>query len=182
MKGSEDSRSIIGFPFLKGSVKRSFVVFFAVSHQSPLPLLKPLQWRHNDHDDVSNHQPHDCLLRRRSKETSKLRVTGLCEGNSPVTGKFPAQRASNAENVSTEWRHRAVGSGGETWSLLRNSKSYRANIKDSGTDKFQALFRDYSQWCDLCVQRYGHGNHTHHNVWDEITYPFLNFNGATVEV
>ena len=39
--------------------------------------------------------------KRRSKETSKLRVTGLCEGNSPVTGEFPAQRASNAENVST---------------------------------------------------------------------------------
>ena len=30
----------------------------------------------------------------------KLRVTGLCEGNSPVTGEFPAQRASNAGNVS----------------------------------------------------------------------------------
>ena len=25
-------------------------------------------------------------------------------------------------------------------------------------------------------------NYTHYNVWDEITYPFLNFNGATVEV
>ena len=47
----------------------------------------PLQWRHNDHDGVSNHQPHGCLLnrlfRRRSKKTSKLRVTGLCAGNSP---------------------------------------------------------------------------------------------------
>ena len=43
--------------------------------------------------------------RRRSKKTSKLRVTGLCEGNSPVTGEFPAQRASNAENVSIWWRH-----------------------------------------------------------------------------
>ena len=36
----------------------------------------PLQWRHNDHDGVSNHQPHGCLLnrlfRRRSKKTSKL--------------------------------------------------------------------------------------------------------------
>ena len=46
-----------------------------------------LQWRHLDHDSVSNHQPHDCLLnrlfRRRSKKTSKLRVTGLCVGNSP---------------------------------------------------------------------------------------------------
>ena len=46
-----------------------------------------LRWRHNDHDSVSNHQPHGCLLnrlfRRRSKKTSKLRVTGLCVGNSP---------------------------------------------------------------------------------------------------
>ena len=37
--------------------------------------------------------------RRRSKKTSKPRVTGLCEGNSPVIGDFPARRASNAANV-----------------------------------------------------------------------------------
>ena len=46
-----------------------------------------LRWRHNDHYSVSNHQPHSCLLnrlfRRRWKNTSKLRVTGLCVGNSP---------------------------------------------------------------------------------------------------
>ena len=63
-----------------------------------------LPWRHNGRDSVSNHQPRDCLLNRlfryRSKETSKLRVTGLCEGNSLVIGEFPAQMASNAENVS----------------------------------------------------------------------------------
>ena len=48
--------------------------------------------------------------RRRSKKTSKLRVTGLCEGNSPVTGEFPTQRASNAENVFICWRHHAMDS------------------------------------------------------------------------
>ena len=68
-----------------------------------------LRWRHNGRDSVSNHQPHDCLLnrlfRRRSKKTSKLRVAGLCVGNSPGTGEFPAQMASNAENVSIWWRH-----------------------------------------------------------------------------
>ena len=32
-------------------------------------------------------------------------VTGLCVGNSPVTGEFPSQRASDAENVSIWWRH-----------------------------------------------------------------------------
>ena len=71
---------------------------------------KTLEWRHNGRDSVSNHQPHDCFLnrlfRRRSKKISKLRVTGLCAGNSPVTGGFPAQMASNTENVSIIWwRH-----------------------------------------------------------------------------
>ena len=60
-----------------------------------------LQWRHNERDDVSNHRRLDCLFnrlfRRRWKKTSKLPVTGLCEGNSPVTGEFPVHRASNAE-------------------------------------------------------------------------------------
>ena len=45
------------------------------------------RWRHNDHDSVSNHQPHGGLLNRYSdadqRKTSKLRVTGLCVGNSP---------------------------------------------------------------------------------------------------
>ena len=48
-----------------------------------------LQWRHNERDGVPNHRPHECLFnrlfRRRSKKTSKLRVTGLCAGNPPVT-------------------------------------------------------------------------------------------------
>ena len=48
------------------------------------------------------------LSRRRSKKTSKLRVTGLCTGNSPGTGEFPAQMASNAENVSIWWRHHVI--------------------------------------------------------------------------
>ena len=58
----------------------------------------PLQWHHNGCDGISNNQLHDCLLnrllRRRSKETSKLHVTGLCEGNSPVTAphKWPVTR------------------------------------------------------------------------------------------
>ena len=46
--------------------------------------------------------------RRRSKEISKLRVTGLCEWNSLGTGEFPAQGVSNAENVSIWWRHHAT--------------------------------------------------------------------------
>ena len=72
-------------------------------------IAAALQWRHNGRDSISNHQPHDYLLNRlfrpRSNKTSKLRVTGLCAVNSPGTGEFPAQMASNAENVSIWWRH-----------------------------------------------------------------------------
>ena len=70
-----------------------------------------LQWRHTERDDVSNHQHLDCVqpfVQHRPKKTSELRVVGLCEGNSLVTGGFPAQRASNAENVSIWWRHHVV--------------------------------------------------------------------------
>ena len=67
------------------------------------------QWRNNERDGVSNHQPHDCLLnrlfRRRSKKTSKLRVTGLCAGISSVADYFPTQMISNAENGSIWWSH-----------------------------------------------------------------------------
>ena len=59
-------------------------------------LCFALRWRHNRRDSVSNHQPHDCLLnrivRRRSKNTSKLRVTAFVLGihrwpvNSPHKG------------------------------------------------------------------------------------------------
>ena len=57
--------------------------------------------RHNVRDSVSNYQPHDCLssrlFGRRSKKTSKLRLTSIYAGNSPVTGKFLAQMASKAK-------------------------------------------------------------------------------------
>ena len=70
---------------------------YMIHRVSPLGILTTtnstiLQWSHNGRDGVSNHQPHDCLLnrlfRRRSKKTSKLRVTGLCVGKSPVRRKM----------------------------------------------------------------------------------------------
>ena len=70
--------------------------------------VRTLQWRHNERDGFSNHQTHDCLLIclvwRRSKKTSKPRVTGLCAGNSQATDEFPLQMPSDAENVSIWWR------------------------------------------------------------------------------
>ena len=55
-----------------------------------------LHWRHNELDGVSTHQPRDCLFTclfwHRSKKTSKLRVTGLCAGNSPGPVNSPHKR------------------------------------------------------------------------------------------
>ena len=69
-----------------------------------LKWFRTLQWRYYEHNGVPNHRRHGCLLnslfRCRSKKTSKLRVTGLCAGNSPVTGEFPTKRANNVEDVS----------------------------------------------------------------------------------
>ena len=85
---------------------------FQYTKQSHIKIW-PLQWHYNGRDGVSNHKPHDCLLdrlfRRRSKKTSKLRITGLCAGNSPVTGELPTQMASNTENVSFWWCHHGHG-------------------------------------------------------------------------
>ena len=90
-------------------VSQNFQLVLINTRLYSLWCTESLQWRHNGCDGVSNHQPYDCLLnrlfRRRSKKTSKPRVTGLCAGNSPGTGEFPAQMASYAENVSIWWRH-----------------------------------------------------------------------------
>ena len=62
------------------------VLVFTLSNDRPASY-DTLRWSHNGRDGVSNHQPRHCLLsllfRRRSKKTSKPRVTGLCAGNSP---------------------------------------------------------------------------------------------------
>ena len=89
--------------FITGCKKKKRVVGHWRGHGAPL------QWRHNEHGRVSDHQPYDYLLNRLfrpgSRKTSKLRVTCLRLGNLPVTGDFPVERASSAENVSIWWRH-----------------------------------------------------------------------------
>ena len=45
------------------------------------------------------------FIRAQIKKISNLCITGLCEENSPVTGEFSAQRASDAENAVIWWRH-----------------------------------------------------------------------------
>ena len=90
-----------------------------------------VEWKKQQHYNdviirVSNHQRLDCLFsrlfKRRSKKTSRFRVTRLCEGNSPVIGEFPTQMASKAVNVSIWWRHNS----NNWWKL--NAKATKKSV------------------------------------------------------
>ena len=62
------------------------VVVFCQCLSSCIGRFTSLQWRHNERDGVSNHQPHYS-----------------------TTDEFLVQRDSDAENVSIWWRHHAEG-------------------------------------------------------------------------
>ena len=131
-------------------------------------IYTTLQWRHNEHNGVSNQQLYDSLLNslfmRRSKKTSKLRVTGLCEGNSPVTAEFSAQRASNGENVSFWWRLHEI--------CMVRMKHKRL--------KSHLLLRPFLHGLTLIPAWIS--NYFHYKVWNEVKYQFPNLKGCTVEI
>ena len=167
-----------------------------------------LQWCHNEHDGISNHQPHDCLLnclfRCRSKKTSKLRVTGLCVGNSPVTCEMPAQRASNTENVSIWWHHHVLSfTDIQVWNEmickeLMNKTPYSMQLifqfidfktkwplNSGGVMLMNMQITSYYlelvslTWFDfnLGIDKW---LHIHQNVWDAVIHPFPIFNHAAI--
>ena len=86
------------------------------------------------------------LFRRKSKRTSKLRVTGLCVGNSPETGEFPAQMASSAENVSIWWRHHENNLNGSLWSVTL--------CDDSDTTQIWVNVSSCNCWCLTAPRHY----------------------------
>ena len=85
----------------------------------------------------------------RSKKTPKRRVTGLCAGNSSGTGEFPAQMASNAENVSIRWRHHV---------MFGNSIAHwPTNRKRTNRHKyFQMQFRNLTSQQEIYFVRNAH--------------------------
>ena len=110
-------RFYLSWPDLRASCRRQIMEHFPLYwFLTSAFLVYALQWPYNGHDDISNHQPHDCLLarlfRRRSKKTSKRRVTGLCAGNWHETAEFLAQMASNAEKcfhlMTSSWYEKPV--------------------------------------------------------------------------
>ena len=75
------------------------------------------------------------LMRCRSKKTSKLCVTGLYAGNSPVTGEFPTQMATSAENVSISWHHHVdlyCTNHARAWSSLYGTWHFGPQYDNSG--------------------------------------------------
>ena len=81
---------VIGHPCSNSDVNLGFLGCISLYGQCKRHVRYILlQWRHNGRDGVSNHRRLDCLhnslFRSRSKKTSKLYTTGLCEGNSPMT-------------------------------------------------------------------------------------------------
>ena len=74
---------------LRKSKKRRCVSCGVCDWSLPRGVQCSLQSRHNEPYGVSNHQHLGCFVNcffwRTSKKTPKLRVTGLCEGNPPMT-------------------------------------------------------------------------------------------------
>ena len=137
----------------------------------------PLLWCHNKNNGISNHQPYDCLFIRRfrvrSKKTPTLRPTGLCAGNSPVTGEFPIQRASNAVNVSIWWRHHVENAFWQScccslfnegsWtnfvtkpSLQFNGCMAKLRLTSVGNRKEQLSSSHHQAWYDALTMSRGH--------------------------
>ena len=121
------------------------------------------------------------------KKPSKLCVAGLCTGKSPETGEFPAQMASNAENVSIWWRHHGL-----EIVIWRNNKMFGSPPTPVGFSfsiisafLINLIARTQGPLCypGLTLIPAWKSNHMLSKERVEIIYQFLDFNGgATVAV
>ena len=128
-------------------------------------LPQSLQWRQSWLDSVSNHQPHHCtqpLIRAQIKRTSKLRLTGLCAWNSPVTGECPRTMASYAENVSIWRRHHGAWSK-PMMDMVKISQCITFN-KGNKAKTVCICLGIYCIWDRTC-------NYFPQYLWDVITWP-----------
>ena len=97
-------------------------------------------------------RPQDCLLnrlfRRRSKQTTKFRVAGFYAGNSPGTGEFPAQMASNAGKcfhlMTSSWMWVNIASGDDL--LPDDTKPLPEAMLTNCQWGYVALIQDLFHW------------------------------------
>ena len=123
------------------------------THSTPWYLIPSLRWRHNDRDGVSNHQPHNCLLNRlfrhRSKKTSKVRVTGLCVGNSPgpvnSPNKWPVTRKCFHLMTSSCWPRASLDPPQPWYRICEKKKTLSSTRR-----KFNFLcLTNFGKWIDM---------------------------------
>ena len=98
----------------------------------------------------------------------KLRVTGLCAENSPVTDEFPAQMASNAENVSIWWRHHVLRVYCSRKMKMKTSFFFNRNyryVRNPGN----SFVHQYFSPCDEINTRYNEIK-THYNKKQAIAF------------
>ena len=109
-----------------------------------------LQWRHNDYCSVSNHQPHGCLLnrlfRRRSKKTSKLRVTGLCARNSPGPVNSPHKGPVTRKMFPFDDVIMLIINEVSWQSPGNNRKMLNTSMLDMGLKSVKSILQPKCQW------------------------------------
>ena len=133
------------------SARRWYGVSLVRSLYDLCSTIAILQWRHDGHDGFSNHQPHDCLLnllsRRKSKKTSKLRVTGIYAGNSPW---IPRTKCQWRGKCSIGWRQHGDGckhcmQSCYDWPCLTHLP------RDKMAAISQTIFSDAFSWMKNCL-------------------------------
>ena len=75
------------------------------------------------------------FIQSQIQKNSKFCLTDFCVGNSQVTGEFPAQKASNAENVSIWWRHQEKNMSGTDEPVQYINISYDQRLDYRQNDK-----------------------------------------------
>ena len=152
-------------------------------------ILNALHWHHNDHDGVSNHQPHGSLLNRlfrcRSKKTLKLHITGLCVGNfspgpvnSPHKGPVKRKMFPFDDIIMGRLSTSTLGPYRLGWVEQINLTNPNLSKGDQYTVQGPLLltWNNLNRSIDMQLHPF------HYKVWDEITYPFPNLTGASVQV
>ena len=154
-------------------------------------LRDSLWWRHNDHDSVSNHQPDECLLnrlfRRTSKKTSKLRVTGLCVGNSPGPVNSPHKGPVTRKMFPFDDVIMSIMIGDDDFSNLRSLPYH--SLSDFQLEmeyepcrvKFKNLLED-SSFQDLIINVDENYNTENYKYYDTDEYNFMTRNGAHMKI
>ena len=172
------------------SIHHGIILFYThiYVHGYTCVFLCSLQWRHK-RDGVSNHQPPDCLFnclfRRRSKKTSKLRVTGFCvmeiyrwPVNSPHKGSvtqemFPFDdvimlfhdiRVGKLDGRRQRWCISKITMIELCWITIVASASLlytltpRQNGRHFADDIFKNIFLNESDWISIRIWVYTSGS------------------------